>query len=126
MELRAETSARRPSSRACRLNWQMSIRRRPAQEPQRRAVDLAESKRSPHRCTTSGRLPLPVADLRRVRYSLHVVPLPVNTLPVGHVVMLLGIGVGVMSLRRWPRAFKTAVAAAVVGAVVLVVGLVLR
>jgi hypothetical protein len=40
--------------------------------------------------------------------------------------MLLGIGVGVMSLRRWPRAFNTAVAAVVVGVMVLVVGLALR
>ena len=68
----------------------------------------------------------PVADLRWVRYSLPVVPLPVSTLPVGPVVMLLGIGVGVMSLRRWPRAFNVAVGAMVVGAVVLVVGIALR
>lgn len=40
--------------------------------------------------------------------------------------MLLGIGVGAMSLRRWPRAFNTAVATVVVGAVVIVFGVALR
>ena len=55
-----------------------------------------------------------------------MVPLPVSMLPVGHVAMLLGIGVGAMSLRRWPRAFNVAVGAVALGVVVIVVGLVLR
>ncbi|MCK9461359.1 MAG: hypothetical protein M0R80_17150 [Proteobacteria bacterium] len=49
-----------------------------------------------------------------------------STLPVGQILILLGIGVGAMSLRRWPRVFNIAVVTVVVGAVVLVVGLVLR
>lgn len=101
-------------------------RSRSARE-RRRRVDPVEHYRSRLVCTTSKRpFARPVANLRRVRYSLPVVPLPVSTLPVGHVAMLLGIGVGVMSLRQWPRAFNTAVAAVVIGAAVIGVGLVLR